>query len=284
MKAILFPILLFLFVFPAQATERQSAFDRVIKSGTIRCGYWNWAPLYSVNSVTGVHGGIFRDLMDNVIGPSLGLKIEWALEVGFANPEQDLMTGKIDAFCAGIWPMAPRGRVMEFSDPVFYVPLQVYVRPDDKRFDNNLKALNAENITFAGMDGLVERAIVAQDFPKSKRISLPDTAGMSELFIMVKGGKADAVIADLFTAASFLKNNQGALRAVKANNPVRYFGTSIAANKGEHELVNMLNTALTEAQSSGAVEDILRKYEDVPGSLLRVAKPYELANETKHAP
>jgi ABC-type amino acid transport substrate-binding protein len=264
----------FLCLSPAFAAEKESAFDRVIRTGVLRCGYWNWAPLFSVDTQTGKYSGIFYELTE-YMGKSLGLKIEWTKEVGFASFEQDLLSGKVDAVCAGVWPKAARSKVEEFSNPVFYVPLQIYVRAGDKRFDKDLETLNAPEITFSGMDGLAEAAVVAQDFPKAKRVSLPDTASVSETFLVVQEKKADAVVSDLFTGQNYMKNNPDVLRAVKSDRPLRYFGNTISVNKGEQKLVNMINVALEEAHSAGVVEKILKKYEAVPNSLLRVAKPYK---------
>jgi ABC-type amino acid transport substrate-binding protein len=240
MKKILLSLLLITISLPAWAGDtKESAFDRVMRTGTLRCGYWNWAPLFSVDNKTGKYSGIFYELTE-YMGKSLGVKIEWTKEVGFSSFEQDLIIGKVDAVCAGVWPKAARSKVQEFSNPVFYVPLQIYVRADDKRFDNNIKSLNSPEITFSGMDGLVEGAVVSQDFPNAKHISLPDTASVSETFLAVKTKKADAVVSDLFTGEEFMKNNPGVLRIVKSNRPLRYFGNTISAAKGEQKLINMM--------------------------------------------
>jgi len=269
-----FALFFLLLSFPATAAEKESAYERVMRTGVIRCGYWNWPPLFVKDAADGKNSGIFYELT-MYIGNALGLEVEWTKEVAFSSFEQDLITGKIDAVCAGVWPKAARSRTMEFSDPVFYVPMNVYVRAGDNRFDGNLSALNSPDVTFSGMDGLVEAAIVAQDFPKALRTALPDTAGVSEIFLMVKDAKADAVIADVFTATDFLENNAASLKAIKSDHPIRYFGNTIAVAKGEQELVNMLNTALEEAQSAGVTEAFIKKHERVPNNLLRVAKPYQ---------
>ena len=276
MKKILLTAIVLFAALPAFAAEKETAFERVIRTNTLRCGYWNWQPLFNKDAVSGEFTGIFKDVMD-YIGPSLGLKVEWVKEVGFASFEQDLIADKVDAVCAGVWPKAARSRVMDFSDAVFYVPLHIYVREDDTRFEDDINLLNSPEITFAGMDGLVESAVVAQDFPKAKRNSIPDTASISEIFLMVQNKKADAVITDVFTADSFLKNNPNSLKALKTKIPLRYFGNTISVKKGEQELIDMLNTALEEAHSAGVIEPIIKKYETVPGSLLRTSKPYEAA-------
>jgi hypothetical protein len=39
--------------FPAFAVEKESAFDRVMKSGVIRCGYWVRSPMITKDLNTG---------------------------------------------------------------------------------------------------------------------------------------------------------------------------------------------------------------------------------------
>lgn len=253
--------------------DDQPAFDRVMKTQTLRCGYWNWAPLFSVDLKTGEKSGIFYEVT-NYIGQSLGLKIEWTQEVGFSSFEQDLLTGKVDAVCAGVWPKAIRAKALEFSNPLFYIPLNIYVRADDHRFDGHVEKLNSLSVRFSGMEGIIQSDVPNEDFPNSKVITLSDTQSPSELFLMVETKKTDAFINDIFSAESYLKNNPGKLRALEIGRPIRYFGNTIGVAKGEQKLVNMINTALEEAQSAGVIEKIIRKYETVPGSLLRVAPPY----------
>ena len=70
---------------PVLAAPSESAFDRVMRTNTLRCGYWNWAPLFSVDTATEQQSGIFYDLMA-YIGPAMGLKVEWTKEVTGQGP------------------------------------------------------------------------------------------------------------------------------------------------------------------------------------------------------
>src|SRR2546430_1529683 len=67
------------------AEERQvsvpSAYDRVIKSGTIRAAYLDYPPAFRKDAKTGKASGIFVDTLEQVAS-NLGLKVEWTEEVG----------------------------------------------------------------------------------------------------------------------------------------------------------------------------------------------------------
>ncbi|MGQ0527879.1 MAG: hypothetical protein ACT4OY_07645 [Alphaproteobacteria bacterium] len=64
MRSIVLAIILsFAFILPAFAAENASTFDRVMKSGTIRCGYPIWMPVIYKDAQTGELKGLLYDLM-----------------------------------------------------------------------------------------------------------------------------------------------------------------------------------------------------------------------------
>ena len=254
---------------------KETAYERIVRTGTLRCGYWNWPPLLSVDSNTGkVSGGIFKDYTE-ALAESLSLKVEWVKEVGFATFATDLQLGGIDAICGGVWPLAAVGREMDFTTPLFYLPLHVYVREGDTRFEKDIKLLNSKNITFASMDGLVGSKVARKDFPLSREVSIPDIMPVSDIYQILVSGKADALINDVFTSQGFMDANPGSIRVVPTQQPLRFFGNTIGIPKGEYELKRLLDNATEQLLYSGVVDAIIDKYETYPGMLLRVAKPYK---------
>jgi len=71
--------------------ETNSLYQRVIKSGTIRCGYGMFPPYCMKDPNTGKLSGIFVEIL-NEAGKNLGLKIDWSEEVGWANIIQGIET------------------------------------------------------------------------------------------------------------------------------------------------------------------------------------------------
>jgi ABC-type amino acid transport substrate-binding protein len=256
---------------PDQATQ---AYDRILKTRTIRCGYDIWPPIMEKDSNTNKLSGIFYDYMES-IGKNLGFKIEWINGITYANYFSELEYNRIDAMCAGIWPIGTVIAAADFTDPLYYIAINAYVRTNDARFDNNLSILNDPRYTIADIDGLVPARIAAQDFPKAKTLSLPQTAPASDMLLSVADGKADITFTDAITAGDFIKNNPGKLRQVPLAKPVRVFGNTIAVGKNSEPFLRTLNNATQELLNSGTVDRILDHYEPYPHSFQRIAKPYE---------
>jgi hypothetical protein len=63
---------------------------------------------------------------------------------------------------------------------------------------------------------------------------------------------------------------------VAIKNPVRVFGSVIAIPQSDRKFEIMLNTAFVQLLNGGAVDRILKKYEEYPGAIFPVSKPYEI--------
>lgn len=251
----------------------ESAHDRVIKSGVIKCGYGVWPPIIIKDVNTGELSGIYYDYM-TALAKSIGVKVEWT-EISWNTFPVDLNSGRIDAMCAGIWPAGARAREMDFTIPVNYVVINTYVRADDNRFDNALEKINSADITVSAMDGEMSSIVAQADFPNAKVLSLPSTASPPQIMLNVADGKADVTFSEAYTAGDFMVNNPGKLKPLPGGELIRVFGNTIAVGEGQIALKEMLDTGTNELLQSGVIEKILRKYEKVPNAFYRVAKPYQ---------
>lgn len=282
-KIILMLLLIFwisagVFVSPALAEEHaQSAYDKVIKSGVIHCGYGVWAPNMIKDPNTGALSGFFYDYM-NALAASASLKVEWS-EESWSDYPAALKAGRIDAMCAGIWPTASKAREMDFTIPINYVAVHTYVRADDSRFDNALEKLNSPEVTVSTMDGEISIFIAQSDFPQAKLLSLPNTASQPQIMLNVVEGKADVAFADASTGNDFMANDPGKLKLLPGGEFLRVFGNTVAVGEGEYALKELLDTGTQEMLFSGAIEKTLKKYEKYPNSLYRVGKPYSTVPE-----
>ncbi|MBE2191192.1 MAG: transporter substrate-binding domain-containing protein [Alphaproteobacteria bacterium] len=277
----IFLFLLGVLVVPVSSTafadeEQDAVFKRVIETKTLRCGYWNWPPLYMVDPNTKETTGIFKDLMAEFTRVT-DIQVEWTQEIHFDNLISDLNNKKIDAVCAGAWLSGARAKFIRFSNPVFYTTMNAYKRADDPRFDGNRDSMNQPDITIIGMDGEMSSEIAKADFPKAKLMSLPQIAGSAtELLLNVDTGKGDITFADAVGAGGFIKNNPGKIASVKMETPIRLMSNTIAVAGDEERFQDFVNSVLQELHNSGVVEHILEKYDSAyPNVLVRVSKPYQ---------
>lgn len=255
-----------------QIKSAQSVYDRVMKSGTIRCGYGIFPPYCMKDPNTGKLSGIFVDIL-NEAGKNLSLKIDWAEEVGWANIIQGLETDRYDVIPTGIWPNASRGKHGSFSIPLFYNVYKAYARQKDNRFDNDLQSINSESVIIATIDGYTVQYIAQKRFPRARMLTHPDMCDGGQVFLDIVSNKADVTFADPSLAKIFLQSHPDSIKEV-GKKPISLQSNTMMFKIGETAFKSMLDTALTELINTGYVDTILNKYEPTPSVYLRVAKPY----------
>jgi ABC-type amino acid transport substrate-binding protein len=155
---------------------------------------------------------------------------------------------------------------------MYYMPLHLYVRKGDARFDNNYERANQSDVKFAVIDGDISSVARAADFPGASEISVPQLSSGADLFMLVAAKKADAVELDPDTFAGYVSHNPDILRQA-AGRPIRVMAVGLPIPANEPAFKSMLNTTLAYLQDSGFLEKTLKKYE--PNiSPLRISKHY----------
>ncbi len=258
-----------------QETEKETAYQRVIRTGVLRCAYGLWEPAVMRDPNTGELSGLIFDLMQEV-GKSLNIKVEYSLETPWDSIGVVLSSGKADAHCAGVFATPSRGRVMAFSHPMFFSPTVAFARADDDRFDNNLERINQPDITAALSDDDITTEIYNRDFPLAKKWELPQFAPPEELFLALMTKKADVTFNGPSRLQSFEKGYPGKVKIIPTVKPLRIFPNTISVDIGEQELLHMLNTAIDQMVDSGVVDKLIAKYKTKydMNFLVPVNRPY----------
>jgi len=274
-KKLFFIIALMSLPFPALADNKYtSAYDRVMKTQTLRCGYSLYSPYFQKDINTEEFSGIFYDLTEE-LAKNAGLKVEWTEEVAFDDVFTGLNARRYDALCSSFWPNAIRAKVGSFTIPIAYSFVTAWVRIDEERF-KNLSQINVPETRIAIIDGAMESLIAQTDFPLATRVSSPGLTPFTDNFLKITSKKADVTFVEPSLIKEYIAANPNTLKQLSPI-PLRVFGNTIVIAKGEIELKELLDVGLNELLYSGRVEAILQKYEKYPGSFLRVAKPYEEA-------
>jgi ABC-type amino acid transport substrate-binding protein len=248
-----------------------------MRTGVMRCGYNIWPPAVQVDANTGAVGGIIPDMVEYA-AKAMNLKVEWVQQASWGTFTQDLKNGRFDAMCAGAWETKEAAPYVTYTRAVFYNPVYPYVRADDHRFDGDLRILNDPQYKIATIDGAMTDTIAREDFPKAKRVSLPQLADNAEAVLNVALGKADVVFNEASVMLQFEATNPGKLRPL-GNVPYRSFASPlIAAYINEAALVRMFDTVLSEMQLQGTTQRITDRYSTDRRLFVPVAKPYEVMN------
>lgn len=263
-----------LFTQPSETIEAKDKLAAVLRTGEIRAGYVVDPPAMIKDPNTGELSGIFYEVMQET-GKNLGLKINWVEEAGWGTMIEGLAAGRYDIIVTDLWPNASRAKSIDFTNPLYYIPIGVYTRSDDSRFAD-LNAINNEKITIATIDGEMSAIIAAQDFPNAKVLSLAQDTPVSQVLLNVTTKKADVTFAQPAIAEEFLANNPGSVKNIARESPVRYFPNTMGVPKNEEGFKSMINTAQEELLNSGVIDKLIQKYEKYDGSFYPVSKPYTL--------
>jgi len=261
-------------IFSGETNQSKNLLDTVLDEGEIRAGYVIYPPSLIKDPNTGQLSGIFYDALEEA-GKNLNLKVNWVEEVGWGTMIEGLKSGRYDIIVTGLWPNSARAKNVDFTNPLYYSAIGVYTRSEENRFAD-LNRINRQDITISIIDGEMSSFIAQSSFPNAKVISLPQDTQASQLLLNVTTGKADVTFVEPAIAEEFLANNPGSIKNIAKNNPVRYFGNTMAVPKNQDGFKSMINTALEELLNSGKAEELIKKYEKYPGSFYPVASPYTL--------
>ncbi len=245
---------------PAHADlPNEPVFARVMKTKTINCGYFVWAPYITKDVNTGKFAGINYEIME-AIAKNLQLKLNWSAEVGVGDTVAALNNGKADVMCISLWPSVLRTSQMTFTNPVFHDKVYAVVRADDTRFDGDLEKANKKGVKVAGIDGDTTAEIAAEKLPNATQALLPELASGSDILMNVLTRKADIAIIDEALYNDFSRSNPGKLKQVPGLGAIRVFSEHIAVKEGEYHLRDMINVSLQQLINDGVIDRITAKY------------------------
>ncbi|HOO50710.1 MAG TPA: transporter substrate-binding domain-containing protein [Alphaproteobacteria bacterium] len=273
-SALLFFVLMF-HTAVSFAEGQDSTYDRVLKSETIRCGYINYPPHFIIDPVSGKKSGISYDIMEEA-ARVLGLKVEWAEELGWGNTVEALNSKRVDAVCTSFWQNPVEGKYVFFTEPMFYSAVGAYVDAENTQINSDLSNVNDPSVRVSASDGAISFYVAQQDFPKATILSLPNMTDETQMLMEVDAGKADIAFIETYLGEKFIKANPKSLKNLVPNNPVRLFGNTFALPMDDVRFKSMLDSALVPMIQGGLVDRIISKYEEVPGGIYRVAQPFEV--------
>ncbi|MFZ2620763.1 MAG: transporter substrate-binding domain-containing protein [Alphaproteobacteria bacterium] len=251
------------------AAAKETAYERVMRTGVLRCGYNYWDPGV-VKNADGSLGGYAVDVAREIakVGE---LKLEWVGPIEWGNMVAELASNKVDAFCAGTWQAGLKAKHVIFSEPFSYEAVEAFVRVGDNRFVGNLAALNSPEVTLVVVDNDNSAFIAKDTFPKAKVVALPVGMSDADMLQYVITGKADATFVSLGLARSFMAANPNAIQPAAKGQYLRLFGNTMVVNGGEFQLNHFMETSLAELENSGVINRLIDAYADKHIFLKKVA-------------
>ncbi len=274
MKKYLLPLIIIFLSFPAMASEKLTASERVVRTNILKCGYGGGNPYFIKNPNTGTISGMYVEIVQEA-AKLLSLKIEWTEEVGYAEFAEGLKIGRYDAFCAPIGIVPSRARVSTSAIALAYNPQFVYVR-DDKKSSNSISDYDKKEIKAVTTDGEAFQILTRKFLSNATEISNISMTPPASIFMDVVSGKADVVMHDPVNINMFNKENSGKNKLIPiTDEPVSLTPTTAFTVLPEDtHLLNMMNVAFQTLLDNGKVEEIFMKYGVTPDILYRVQPHY----------
>ncbi len=257
---------------PLRKTE--TAYDRVIRTQVIRCGYMAYDPMIMKDPNTGKISGIAADIMEK-IGENLHLKIEWTSEFGFATSVTDLQSGRFDVACIGFWRLPAEAKALTYTVPFAYSPMYAYVRKGDTRFDASYDTINRDGVNIISADGQMSSTVAKTQFPQAKLNELPNMTSPGQQFDELASGKADVFLEEAAVASYYMDKNPDRVQRTAETEPLRVYQNTIGMSMGEIKLKTMLDSAMMDLIENGEIDRILAKYDPQGRMYLKVAKGYQ---------
>jgi ABC-type amino acid transport substrate-binding protein len=251
---------------------KETTYERVMRTKTLRCGYYIWPTFLEKNLKTGKMEGFFVDIVEE-IAKGYDWKVDWVAEINLSEFAAALDTGHVDMLCGGLGIVPQRAAHALFSTPVGYGPVVAYARADDDRFDNNQEAVNNANVTLSTMEGAITSMIARTQFPKARVLEITSMQGGPILFENVAAKKADIVFQDPASFEMYNAHNPNKLKMVPdVGMGVFSFGFPMQANQTQFKW--LIDTGIADLQNRGVIEQLFEKYK-LHGLVFEQTKLYE---------
>ena len=169
-------------------------------------------------------------------------------------------TGKVDMAVAGMTVTEERQQNVDFSD-TYYTASQVMVVAADNE-DITCAADLANNKLVGVVLGYTGDNIVTDDLGVSEENITRANRGI-DIVQDVKNGKLDAVVIDSATGKALAEAN--GLKVVEDAEAFESEEYAIAVQKGNTELLEVINKVLADMKASGEIEELAVKYNSEVG-------------------
>lgn len=198
------------------------------------------------------------DGIDVAIAVKIAEKAGKTLEISnqsFEGLVAAVSTGKVDMVLAGMTITEERQKKVDFSEP-YYEATQVMIVSED-----NTDITCAEDLKNGKKVGVVNTYtgdIIVTDTLKIDDNNIRRVDSALAVVQDVKNGKLDAAVVDSYTGIA-LANKLG-LKVVEDAEVFETEKYAIAVQKGNTELLEIINETLAEMKESGAIDELTIKY------------------------
>lgn len=244
----------------AQPKHKETTYERVMRTGVIRCAYISWKPysLKNPNHPERPPQGSSIDIIE-AVADRLNLKVEYTEEIGWGNIGEGFATNRYDAVCTQMWPDAPKMKNFLLSLPLFYSEILPYINSGDKRFQS-IDDINQPSTRIAVLDGALTQNLAEKSFPKATLVRLSPTSSSAEYYLTLTTKKADIILGDADEIAVQKAVANLTIEKIEGLKPIRSLPHVFAFSGNDQRFATMMNEALSQLKAEGYMKEIATRY------------------------
>lgn len=172
---------------------------------------------------------------------------------GFDFLLEDLASGKVDFVLAGMTPTEERAKEVDFS-MVYYEATQVIlIQEKDMDTYTSIDALDVSTVKIGAQLGSIQQDLATDTF---NNVQTQFIQAIPDLVMNLNNGQLDAVIMEKPVADGYVVNQVGlAIAHMTIGDPDG--GSAVAVQKGDSELLAIINEVLTDLITTGEMDQIV---------------------------
>ncbi|WP_455719449.1 transporter substrate-binding domain-containing protein [Agathobacter sp.] len=203
----------------------------------------------SDQSVTGIDIELAQAIADK-----LGVELE-VQDMNFSSLLTSLSAGKVDMAIAGISPTDERKETYDFSDSYLFADQSIIINKSDADKYKTLDDFKGK--TLAAEKSTTQEALCQEKMPDCPLTSLEK---VPDCILELKNGKADGVVAESVVGEQYILTDD-TLQFADATFDTKK-ESAIAINKGNDDLLEILNEVIKENQDNGNFDKWVEEYSE----------------------
>ncbi len=237
--------------------------DDILSDGVIRVGINPNFPNMSARNDAGEWEGFDIDV-GNALASAIGVEVEW-VPTETAQRVPFLVSDRIDVSLGALTRNTERAKLIDYTVPLHTEVLAVLAT--DKIEGDSWEDFNKDGVTLANMRGNWTVDWIGENMPNAE-LELVDT--IADTVRLVGQGRADAIVENIDFFMAFTENYPDVNWRV-VENPIFVAYCAIGVSQGNDNLTEVLNVALYNLHSSGAINDMWEANYGAP--MLRTVDP-----------
>lgn len=238
----------------AAAEAETGLLAKIKESGKLVVGTASGYPPYEFVDITSADQAVIGVDMElaKAIAEELGVELE-IQDMTFSSLLAAIPAGKIDIAIAGVAPTEERKETMDFSDSYLFADQVVIINKEDADKFKTLDDL--KGVPLAAEKSTTQERIVQEMLPDNALTSLDH---VPDCILELKNGKVSGVVVESIVGEQYLLADD-TLQFADAN-----FGrqkeSAIVLNKGNEDLLEILNAVIKENQDAGNFDKWVEEY------------------------